>query len=185
MKRLAPLAVAILAAFVLVAPLSSQEITYHLVGDPEVYTLVNLHPDGWRLSSVNYLRAGLIPLCTKVRIESVDSREMVVRVAETDQGYIYEFHRSLRVPIPQHLDRMFGKSCDKKKIETMSEVDREGILQGKVSPGMSKAAVLLAIGYPPEHRTPGLEANAWRYWKGRTDTILVHFEDDKVVRIQE
>lgn len=185
MKRMIMFLGAILMVFAQVGLSFSEE--YHLVGAPEVYTLVNLHPDenNQRLYSVNYLQAGLIPLCTKVSIESVSSRRMVFRLADGGRQYTYLFHSTLREPISKHLDRFFGKTCDKKKIERMSKADREGILQGRVSPGMTKDAVILAIGYPPEHATPNLEANAWRYWKSRFDTILVHFEEGKVVRIQD
>ncbi len=185
MKRMIMFLGAILTMFARVELSFSEE--YHLVGAPEVYTLVNLHPDenNRRLYSVNYLQAGLVPLCTRVSIESVDSRRMIFRLADGGREYTYLFHGTLREPIPKHFDRFFGKTCDKKKIEGMRKVDKEGILQGRVFPGMTKEAVILAIGYPPEHATPSLEANAWRYWKSRFDTILVHFEEGKVVRIQD
>lgn len=182
MKRLAMFAVAAVTGLALAGAASSD----HLVGDPEVYTLVNLHPDEGhhRLYTVNYLQAGLIPLCTKVRIESLDSKQMVFRLAEGGRQYTYLLHRSLREPFAKHVDRFFGKTCDKKKIDAMSQVDREGILQGRALPGMTKEGVILAIGYPPDHTTPSLEANAWKYWKNRFDTILIHFVDGKVSRIQ-
>jgi len=163
-------------------------LSYHLVGAGEVYTLVNLHPDEGRgrLSSVNYQQKGLIPLCTRVTIESVSSSEMKFRLQAGGRQYTYQFHRTLREPIDRHLDRYFGRSCDKAKIQQMSQVDRDGILQGQALPDMTKDAVILAIGYPPEHATPNLEANAWRYWKNRWgDTILVHFEDGKVTHVQD
>ena len=187
MKQALTLIVAVLTALAVTVPASSVEITYHLVGVPEVYTLVNLHPDenNRRLYSVNYLQAGLIPLCTKVSIESVDSRRMVFRLADGGRQYSYLFHDTLRESTSKHLDRFFGKTCDKKRIEGLRKADREGVLQGRVFPGMTKEAVILAMGYPPEHATPNLEANAWKYWKSRFDTILVHFVDGKVSRVQD
>ncbi|MBI1893135.1 MAG: hypothetical protein HYS14_03360 [Candidatus Rokubacteria bacterium] len=187
MKQALTLIVAVLTALAVTGPASSVEITYHLVGVPEVYTLVNLHPDeGQRLLySVNYLREGLIPLCTRVRIDSVDRERMLFTLIESGHQYTWAFHRSLRDPIAKHLDRFFGKTCDKKRIESMSRLDQDGIAQGKVFPGMTKDGVILAIGYPPEHATPTVESNAWRYWKNRFNTILVHFVDGKVLRVQD
>ncbi len=160
--------------------------SYHLVGAPEVYTLVNLHPDEARkrLYSVNYQQAGLLPLCTRVKIESVSSREMKFRLADGGREYDYIFHNSMRDPVQKHLDKHFGPSCDKSKIQHMSKIDQDGIRAGQAIEGMTKDAVILAIGYPPEHATPTTEANAWKYWKNRFGTMTVHFENGKVVRVQ-
>ena len=165
---------------------SASAQSYHLIGAPEVYTLVNLHPDEnrKRLYSVNYQQAGLLPLCTRVVIESVSSREMKFRVADGGREYEYIFHNSMRDPVQKHLDKYFGRSCDKSKIQHMSKVDQDGVRAGQAIEGMTKEAVILAIGYPPEHATPSTEGNAWRYWKNRLATMIVHFEDGKVVRIQ-
>lgn len=181
-------------ALLLVFPMLSvdsrmvQAQSYHLVGAAEAYTLVNLHPDerSGKLSSVNYQQRGLIPLCTRVAIESVSSSGMKFRLATGGRQYSYEFHRTLREPVDKHLDRYFGRSCDKARIQRMSQADRDGILEGHVLPEMTKEGVILAIGYPPEHVTPNLEANAWRYWKNRWgDTLLVHFEGGKVTHVQD
>src|SRR5437867_10393653 len=90
------------------------DATSPLVGASGVYTLVNLHPDEQRhrLYSVNYQQSGLIPRCSKVAIESVDKRKMTFRL-EGGPEYEYVFHNSLRDPIPKHLDKVFGKKCDK------------------------------------------------------------------------
>ncbi len=53
-------------------------------------------------------------------------------------------------------------------------------MAGTVNIGMSKDAVIKALGYPPEHKTPNLEGNEWRYWKNRYGTMLVSFTDGKV-----
>ena len=185
MSRPVALVLTFLAVYTPVTSVRAQE--YHLVGASEVYTQVNLHPDEkrQRLYSVNYQRPGLLPLCTRVRIESVTAKEMIFTLAEGGRKYTYIFHNSLRDPVAKHLDRYFGVTCNKAKLDGLSRVARDGVLAGQVSSGMSKEAVILAIGFPPEHATPSLEASAWRYWKNRFNTFLVHFEGDKVSRIQD
>ena len=160
------------------------DVAYPLVGASGVYTLVNLHPDEQRhrLYSVNYQQTGLIPLCSKVRIESVDSRKMTFRLLDSDREYEYVFHNSLRDPIAKHLDKFFGKKCDP-TLEGLSEVDRRGIRAGAVLSGMSKRGVTLAIGYPPEHATPSLDSDIWTYWKNRFGKMTVSFANGKVVGI--
>jgi hypothetical protein len=60
------------------------------------------------------------------------------------------------------------------------------ISAGTVTVGMSRKAVILALGYPPHLENPSLSAPAWKYWKSRFDTMLVQFDkDDKVVAIKD
>jgi hypothetical protein len=160
---------------------------YHLVGAPTVYTLVNLHPDEQRrrLYSINYLQPGLIPMCTPVKIESVDDREMVFRLVNGDRQYEYIFHKALREPVPQHLDKYFGTKCDANKAASMSAVDAQGIRSGTVTMGMTKQGVIHAIGYPPDHATPTLESNTWTYWKNRFGQKFITFTDGKVTGIKD
>ena len=164
--------------------IAAADVDYPLVGASGVYTLVNLHPDEQRhrLYSVNYQQSGLIPLCSKVKIESVDKRKLTFRLLDSEREYEYIFHNSLADPIPTHLDKIFGKKCDA-TLGGLSDVDRKGIRSGTVLSGMSKRAVTLAIGYPPEHATPSLDSDVWTYWKNRFGKMTVSFANGKVVGI--
>jgi len=45
--------------------------------------------------------------------------------------------------------------------------------------GMTRAQVLMAIGYPPADETPKIEADVWRYWLWEDDQhIDLHFDAD-------
>lgn len=175
-----------LALALLAVPAAARDIEYHLIKAPGVVTLVNLHPDesSRRLYSVNYQQDGLMPLCTKVRILSVTHRQMIFETVDGGRKYEYLFHDSLKDPIPQHLDRYFGTACPKKKADALGKIDRQGIKEGRVIPGMTKAGVILAVGYPPEHATPELKLNVWKYWRNRFATRQVYFEGGKVSRIE-
>ena len=48
---------------------------------------------------------------------------------------------------------------------------------------MTKAQVLMAIGYPPAHETPSLDSPQWTYWRNRWDRFQVFFDGDKVARV--
>jgi hypothetical protein len=180
---------AVALVLVLAAPVAvlAADVDSPLVGADGVYTLVNLHPDEQRhrLYSVNYQQSGLIPLCSKVKIESVDTRKMTFRLLDSGREYEYLFHNSLRDPIAKHLDKVFGKKCDAAGVEKMSEVDRKGVRAGTVMTGMTKRGVALAIGYPPEHATPSLDADVWTYWKNRFGKMKVTFANGKVSEISD
>jgi hypothetical protein len=165
----------------------SSELAWDLVGQPGVVTLVNLHPDPkrHRLYSVDYLQEGFIPVCTPVEIVSLTAKEMTFRVPKTGVQYEYLFHKTMQGTPQAHLARIFGKSCPSARIRRMSKVDRQGIEQGSVLPGMTKDAVVIAIGYPPEHATPSLSVDQWRYWRNRFNTIVVVFQKGRVAQIQD
>jgi hypothetical protein len=167
------------------AVVSAADVDYRLVGASGVYTLVNLHPDEARrrLYSVNYQQDGLIPRCSKVKIESLDKRKMTFRLLDGDREYEYIFHNSLRDPIPAHLDKYFGTKCE--KVDSLSEADRKGIRSGGVTLGMTKRGVALAIGYPPEHATPSLDSDVWTYWKNRFGKMRIQFTDGKVTGVSD
>jgi hypothetical protein len=63
----------------------------------------------------------------------------------------------------------------------LSDMEKENISKGIIAEGMSKAAVLMAYGYPPSHRTQSTELNTWTYWENRFKTTLVTFSPDGLV----
>lgn len=150
-------------------------------------TRVNLHADAvhQRVYSANYLLPEVIPMCTEVAFESLRSDQAVFRVVDSGEEYTYLFHRDLGESPEENLARYFGPQCDRDRAGSLDAVDQAGIRRGEVTEGMSKDGVVFAIGYPPPHQTPQLETNQWRYWKRRFDTILVHFERGRVVRITD
>ena len=81
----------------------------------------------------------------------------------------------------------FDKLLAKQPVELskFSRLERKNIDVAKAGKGMTQAAVLVAIGYPPIIRTPSLDSDKWTYWSGRFNTFIVHFEKGKVARIQD
>ena len=152
----------------------------------QLYTLVNLHPDEahLRMYSVNYQREGLIKYCTPVTILKVTAKAAVIRDDATSKKYTYFFHlKSMNTNQQEHLNKIFSTACDPSLVKNMSEEDQAGIESGTVSVGMSKDGVLIAIGYPPEHETPTLDGDRWKYWTNRMATFVVVFKDGIVTDI--
>jgi hypothetical protein len=154
--------------------------------DREAVTLVNLHPDGDNvLHSINYLRGGLIPLCSRVSIHEVSDARMVFTVLETGKRYQYIFHEKMYESPEDNLKLYFGSSCNAPAPSEFTPAEQEAIRKGEVKVGMSKQAVVLAVGYPPWHGTASLESNVWRYWTSRYNTIAVEFRDGRVSRVRQ
>lgn len=158
-----------------------------LIGSPGVFTLTNLHPDSARsrLFAVNYQQDGLIPVCSEVALLDLDRKRLVFSVGTTGKQYEYYHHeKAAAEPFPDHLARYFGTSCPRDEIAKLPAIDRQGIEQGKALAGMSKRGVVLAMGYPPPHVTPSLDADRWVYWTNRVNRIAVLFQDGRVSGVQ-
>lgn len=156
---------------------------YQVETQGQVYSLTTLHADArGRISSVNYTNGTRIPICTPVEFGAISSRQARFTHAQTGQRFTYTMHRSARTPIDQQMARNFGTACP--NTAAMSPEDQAGIQQGQVFPGMTKQGVIMAAGYPPEHRTPSLQQDTWRYWGSRKRTFEVHFVNGVVAEIQ-
>ncbi|MBI4879586.1 MAG: hypothetical protein HY812_08005 [Planctomycetes bacterium] len=59
-----------------------------------------------------------------------------------------------------------------------TESEIEAIKKGVILPGMSKEAVRVSWGKPPEHSNPSPDvANQWLYWKTRFKKVTVFFDE--------
>ncbi|MCA9582327.1 MAG: hypothetical protein KC416_11070 [Myxococcales bacterium] len=153
-----------------------------------LYTLTNLHPDEGRhqLYSVNYQSEGLIPRCTPVSVLALNRKRAVIQINSSGVKYTYGFHtRSMREDVQTHMNKYFGPECDVNRPAALSQADQAGIRDGQIYEGMSKEGVILAVGYPPEHRTPTLDSDVWVYWRTRMATFEVIFEGGVVKYIRD
>jgi len=73
---------------------------------------------------------------------------------------------------------MFTTKTFDELTEDMTAKEIEAIKRGAVVNGMSKNAVLVAYGYPPEHRTGSIYNNTWIYWSNKFKTFRVCFDDN-------
>jgi hypothetical protein len=147
------------------------------------FTLSDLHPDNERsrLYAVNFQQAGLIPVCSEVEFLELEGDSLRFRVVSTGREYEYINHDAAAEPFPDHLRRFFGPSCPREEIELLSEVDRQGIREGRAIQGMSRRGVILAMGLPPRHVNPDVNAPRFTYWKHRFNRIEIQFGPEGTV----
>ena len=179
------------AVFFLGTPLSFAEDTQNvdigkqlgLVSGQHYYLGHNLHADStWhKVSTANFqLRGGLLSWGTPVKITKITSKYLVFVDLETKTAYRYVFHgRTLKAKkLKFHLSHVFIRDLDsiKARYAGLSEVDKDGIYEGVAKIGMSKAGVLMALGYPPEYVVPApMKAREWVYWQNRLMKMYVIF----------
>jgi len=153
----------------------------------QVYTLTNLHPDEPRhfLWAANFVRGGLIPVCSPVTIVKMSPKSAWFRLESTGVVYRYYNHRTNPRPLQEHLSLVLGPECPQAELASMSETDKRHIANGTLGLGMSRKGVIVALGYPTEKHTPDLKADTWKYWRSRARSFDVTFGSDGLVTAGE
>jgi len=148
------------------------------------YTQFTLFQEKNNFRTTNYRKGILIPINTAVTLEAMSSKEAQLRVVDTGQALTIE-------NVPKHtvddMQTAFEKIVAPAKVnlKRFSAKERDAIMVGRAIKGMSRDAVIAAIGYPPQNQTPSLKVNDWTYWNNRFDRFIVHFRNDKVENIVE
>lgn len=147
------------------------------------YTKFSLFYENNRHITTNYRRGILLPVNTEVTFQKATRDQIHILLHGTTKVVIENVGQYSGEDIVGVFERTFSKT--KVDLSGFTDSERSAILQGGVAKGMSKKAVIVALGYPPKHKTPTLESDQWRYWNSRHGTFIVHFKDDKVIEIQD
>jgi hypothetical protein len=153
------------------------------------YLCCNLHYDKREITDMNYLRGKVIPFGSRVQILAVGEDRVEFEAPGEQPITLVLQYGAERMSMDEYLDRIFLVDDPYTRLPKLPpdakrarEVDRTRRLveEGTISVGMTRAEVLMAIGYPPAHRTPSLDASPWRYWVDPSDTFDVYFDGDVV-----
>jgi hypothetical protein len=177
MRRLALLALVALVAA------CNPPVPSPLVGQTR-FLCCNLHYDRTKISDVNWQVGALVPLGTPVTIIGVRKKSVTFQPVGSPEITLEHKYGRRTESMQQFLDHWFVEDDPSKGLRRLPAKLRKSIEQGVVEPGMTRAQVLMAIGYPPAHETPSLESPQWNYWRNRWERFFVFFDGDKVARVQ-
>jgi len=104
--------------------------------------------------------------------------KVVFTTSDNSTEYVINFTPKYHpgITLEQFRDRLFTNKTFDQLVRGFSKKEIEGIRSGQIVPGMSKKAVLVAYGYPPEHVTGSLDMNLWTYWSNRFKKTAVNFD---------
>ncbi len=151
----------------------------------KLYTSYNLwYENPEKMSCINYHRGAMIPAGTEVSSVTIGKRVFKQAITFTTAKdkvtyWIYfgkKFHPG--VTIGTFKDRLFTEKSFDKLTEGLTEEEIAYVKRGELSTGMGKQAVLIARGYPPEHKTASIESNRWLYWESRFSKVAVQFDEN-------
>jgi hypothetical protein len=153
----------------------------------KVYSIVNLHADfnRNRFYALNYQLPKVITVCSEFVIEDIGTKDIELTHQGADYDYVWDKHtRGAGQSLEENFKLFFAKSCDavKAKIKTLSKVDQKGIKLGKPQVGMTKEGILIALGRPPIHATPSLDAANWLYWNNKWTKDLLEFDEKGILK---
>jgi len=150
-------------------------------GGGQDYTAYNIwYEQPVKIWSTNYQKGHLLPAGTAIKNVRPSRKSLRFTAVETNITYTIFF-------VPNHhpglaggqvYDRLLTDKNFGQLTEGFSESEIEAIEIGKVVNGMSKAAVIVCYGYPPESGTPTMKAKTWKYWQSRFSDFEVEFDED-------
>jgi hypothetical protein len=144
------------------------------------YSCCNFRYDGDYISDGNWLSLPRIPAGTPVRVLEYGEYQATVDIGGRRMrlGLDYGRKQSLR----NWVQKMVVAEDPKETIETWPAHVRDAIAAGRVALGMSKEQAIVALGYPPAHATPSMDAPEWRYWHTTHGTYLVVWDGSGLVK---
>ena len=149
----------------------------------KLFTQFSLFEEDGVHRTTNYRKGILIPVNTLFTLVEIDDEEIVLKSANGKELVLVNVEPFSGEAVAGIYERTLGvRPLD---LSAFTDAERKAIAYGAVEVGMSKEAVVVALGYPPKHRTPSLTDNQWRYWQNRFNTFLVIFEANKVKLIRD
>jgi len=157
---------------------------------PQLYTAYNIwayrNLDDMRCinykSSNHFIKAGTPVSDLKIiKVRNTDKIFFKTEGNEFTISFYPRYHPGKTVR--DYKKMMFTTKTFNQLSQGMSKNEISAIKRGVLEEGMSKRAVLVSYGYPPEHKTFSLEDNIWIYWMNKFKSKKICFNDnEKTIR---
>jgi hypothetical protein len=164
--------------------LKPEELPTNITVGATYYTQFVIRYEKGTHLTTNFRRGASIPVNTPVKLLNITSKTIEVEVDNSSQKLLV---KNVEKHTGDDVYRAFDKLFAKKKVNLskFTALERTQIDGGTVANGMSKDAVIVAIGYPPITETMNLDSNLWVYWSGRFNKFNVHFKNGKVSKVED
>jgi hypothetical protein len=154
----------------------------------KLYTAYNIwFEQPTKVYSTNYQKGNILPAGSEVKDVKRSSGKLEFTDVNLDMRFTFEFvgkhHPGLTGE--QWMDRFLTTRDFAALSQGLTAAEIKAIRAGEVKAGMSRKAVLLAAGYPPEVATASTKLDTWKYWRHRFGSYLVQFSDGKVSKSEQ
>ncbi|MEJ8854483.1 hypothetical protein WKW79_07880 [Variovorax robiniae] len=124
----------------------------------------NLRTDGSWMSDANYAESGkrVVPAGTPVRVTGYGRQRVLVEINGGKQAIGNDYSRDL--DLPTFARRWVVKDDPNVKIASYPPKIREAIKSARITKGMTREQVAMAVGWPITSENPNLDVALWRMW---------------------
>lgn len=146
---------------------------------PEGYLCCNMRSiDGW-ISDINYdakatEESHIIPLGTPIKVTGYGRHRAFVLIEGKKQALGNDYSRDL--PLGAFTQRYVLPHNPQEKLAQFAPHIQAAIRSRKVTQGMTREQVIMAVGYPITSENPSLDAPIWRFWRGPFSEFRVRFD---------
>ena len=153
-----------------------------------LYTAYNIwFEQPTKVYSTNYQKGNLLPAGSEVTEVSKSSKKVEFTDPKLGMKFSVEFvgKHHPGVTGEQWADRFLTTRNFAALSSGLTAAEINAVKAGKIQAGMSKKAVILAAGYPPEVATASTKLDTWKYWRHRFGSYAVQFSDGKVTKSEQ
>lgn len=138
----------------------------------------NMRTDGGWISDANYVEDGktMIPYGTPVKARGYGRYRVNVEIDGKRQSIGNDYSRDL--DNAAFAKRYIVQDDPRAKLAAAPAKIREAVESARVTKGMTREQVLMALGYPISSENPNLDAPVWMYWLWSFSPYEVHFGPD-------
>jgi len=142
----------------------------------------NMRTDGSWISDSNYAENGkkVIPVGTPARVTGYGRNRVQVELAGSKQAIGNDYSRDL--DLGAFAKRYVVGEDPARKIAGYPPKIRDAIKSARITKGMTREQVAMAVGYPISSENPNLDAPVWRMWLGSFSEFQVLFDNRGQVR---
>jgi hypothetical protein len=154
----------------------------------KLYTAYNIwFEQPTKVYSTNYQKGNILPAGSEVK--DVNRSSNGVEFTDPNLGlkfsveFVGKHHPG--VTWEQWADRFLTTKNFAALSNGLTAAEIKAIKAGKIQAGMSKKAVILSAGYPPEVATASTKLDTWKYWRHRFGSYSVRFGNGKVAKSEQ
>lgn len=165
----------IIAALLMLSGCVSTPIQPPIVG----FTCCNLRPHSGWVSSNNVQGGAILPAGEPIRMDSIKKSYYVYgSIGATNVGLRDDSAKN-EADTLRWVRSIIVTNNPRVQLSAWPTEIRTAVQYGMVVIGMTRAQVLMSLGYPSLNDTPDIGSFTWRYWTSREDLpVDLHFDEN-------
>lgn len=139
------------------------------------FTCCNLHYQNDWISDANWGQYPFLPPGLPIRITEYGRYRLTAEIDGKTFRIGQDYGRQEQ--LAAFARKIVAEQDPKPKIASWPEPVRAAVKTGRIRAGMTRDQVIAAVGYPPAHQTPTLEATFWKYWYSSFGSYQVEWDE--------